>query len=81
MLEIIPDTEEGGYAARYPELPGCITCGETMENAISNAEDAKREWLISALEDGAEIFEPMDEETESSGQFKLRIPKIFRGCE
>ena len=55
MLEIIPDTEEGGYAARYPELPGCITCGETMENAISNAEDAKREWLISALEDGAEI--------------------------
>ena len=29
-LEIIPDTEESGYVASYPELPGCITCGETL---------------------------------------------------
>lgn len=30
-LEIIPDPDEGGYAARYPELPGCITVGSSME--------------------------------------------------
>ena len=29
-LEIIPDKEEG-YVASYPELPGCISCGSTME--------------------------------------------------
>lgn len=29
-LEIIPDTKEGGYAARYPQLNGCITCGDTI---------------------------------------------------
>ena len=60
-LEIIPDTEEGGYAARYPELPGCITCAETIERLIAYAEDAKRVWLEAALEDGIEIAEPLTE--------------------
>ena len=41
-LEIIPDTVEGGYAARYPDLPGCITCADSIEDVFSNAEDAKR---------------------------------------
>ena len=41
-LEIIPDTEESGFVASYPELPGCITCGETVANVVANAEDAKK---------------------------------------
>ena len=49
-LEIIPDKEEG-YVASYPELPGCISCGSTMEDAIRNAEDAKRASLEAALLD------------------------------
>jgi predicted RNase H-like HicB family nuclease len=73
-LELIPDTDEGGYVASYPELPGCLTCGETMEAAIANANDAKRAWLEAALADGVEIMEP-DSLDSYSGQFKLRIPK------
>ena len=73
-LEIIPDTEEGGYVAAFPELPGCLTCAETIEDLIENAMDAKRVWLESELEMGAEIPEP-DGIYEYSGQFKLRIPK------
>ena len=30
-LEIVPDIYEGGYVASYPELPGCLTCAETIE--------------------------------------------------
>lgn len=30
-MEIVEDKEEGGFVVSYPELPGCITCGETME--------------------------------------------------
>lgn len=41
-LEIVPDTEETGYVASYPELPGCFSCGETVLEAINNAEDAKK---------------------------------------
>lgn len=73
-LEIVPDTEESGFVASFPELPGCITCGETLESAILNAEDAKKEWLKAALEDEIEINEPENLEN-YSGQFKLRIPK------
>lgn len=42
----------------YPDLPGCITCGETVESAVANAVDAKKEWLKAALEEGVEIHEP-----------------------
>ena len=38
-MEIVEDKEEGGFVVSYPELPGCITCGETMESAITNAQD------------------------------------------
>ena len=75
-LEIVPDTEESGYVASYPELPGCITCGKTISETVSNAEDAKKEWILAALEEKIEIAEP--EYTESySGQFKLRLPKTL----
>ena len=58
-LELVPDTDEGGFVASYPELRGCLTSGETAE---------------AALEDGYEIPEPASNE-EYSGQFKLRLPK------
>ena len=73
-LEIIPDPDEGGFAAAYPELPGCVTSGETMEDVVRNAQDAKRAWLEAALEEGFAIREPESLE-DYSGQFKLRIPK------
>ncbi|SEA30372.1 HicB_like antitoxin of toxin-antitoxin system [Lachnospiraceae bacterium NK3A20] len=58
-LEIVPDSDEGGYVARYPDLPGCITVGNSIEDAVANAADAKREWLIAALESGTAINEPV----------------------
>ena len=73
-MEIIPDTVEGGFAVCFPELPGCLTCGDTLEEAVRNAADCKKEWLIAAMEEGISIPEPVSEE-EYSGQFKLRIPK------
>ena len=72
-LEIVPDAE-GGYVARYPELPGCITVGDTLEDTVNHVLDAKREWLLAALEDGIRINEPASADN-YSGQFKLRIPK------
>ena len=76
-MEFIPDTEEVGYAVRFPDLPGCLSYGDTVESAHANALDAKREWLAAALEDGISIPEPVKESDLSvySGQFKLRMPK------
>ena len=51
-LVLIPDTDESGFVAFYPELPGCITCGEDIFKAVANAVDAKKQWLSIAIEDG-----------------------------
>ena len=37
--------DEGGFVISYPDLPGCITCGETRQSAVVNALDAKKAWL------------------------------------
>ena len=73
-MEIVEDKDEGGYVVSYPDLPGCVTCGETIEAAIANAADAKKAWIEAALEEGIEIHEP-DNLEDYSGQFKLRIPR------
>ena len=73
-MEIVEDKDEGGFVVTYPDLPGCISCGETIESAVANAIDAKEVWLEVAIEEGIEINEP-DSLDDYSGQFKLRIPK------
>ena len=73
-MEIVKDLDEGGYVVSFPDLPGCLTVGETIEEAIKNAEDAKRAWLEAAIEEQIEISIPEKKE-KYSGQFKLWIPK------
>ena len=76
-MELIPDAEEGGFTVCFPDLPGCLTCSETMEDIIETAVDAKKAWLEAAIDEGLQIPEPSVDEDISkySGQFKLRIPK------
>ena len=73
-MEIVRDSDEGGFVASYPDLPGCITCGETEEEALKNILDAQKAWLEAALEENIEIPEP-DSLEAYSGQFKLRLPR------
>ncbi len=35
-----PDEAEGGYTVTVPALPGCVTQGETLDEAIAMAQDA-----------------------------------------
>lgn len=67
-----PDPE-GGYVVEYPELPGCLTQGETLEDAHAMAQDAKKTWLLDAISHGEAIPEPIDEDY--SGRILLRAPK------
>ena len=57
-MKIVEDPDEGGFVVSYPDLPGCLTCGETMEAAVANALDAKKAWLEAALEEGILVKEP-----------------------
>ena len=55
---LIPDPEEGGYTVTVPALPGCITEGDTLEEALANARDAIRLYLEDVIASG----EPVPEE-------------------
>ena len=70
-IEIIPDNEEGGYTLHCPELPGCITCAETVEQGVALINDAKRAWLIASLDEGLPIAEP-NTINDYNGQFEIR---------
>ena len=56
-MEIVEDKDEGGYVVSFPDLPGCIACGETIESAVANGADAKKAWWEAALEDGLKLSE------------------------
>ena len=48
----------GGFVAVAPELPGCMSDGETPEEALANGYDAIACWIEGALEMGRAIPEP-----------------------
>lgn len=47
--------EEHGYVVEFPDLPGCVTCGDDLADAIYMAIDAASGWVLTSLEDGEEI--------------------------
>ena len=48
---LIP-AEEGGYTVVAPALPGCISEGDTGEEALENIKDAIHGWLVVAKRNG-----------------------------
>ena len=55
-----PDSEEGGYTVTVPALPGCITQGETVDEAIAMAKDAIRLHIESLIAVGQPV--PQEDE-------------------
>lgn len=70
---LIPDIEDGGYVARVLEFPGCISEGDTPDEAIANVDEALRGIIASMLDRNDAIPEPLSEH-EYSGRLNLRIP-------
>lgn len=73
-MEVVEDPDEGGYVVSFPDLPGCFSSGKTIQKAVENAADAKKEWITAAVEDGYSIPDPVSLE-QYSGQYRLRMPR------
>ena len=52
---LYPDLEQGGYTVTVPALPGCVTEGETFEEAIAMAKEAIQLYIESLIADGEPI--------------------------
>ena len=59
-FEIRPLSQEegGGYLITFPDLPGCMSDGDTPDEALENGKDAFQCWVTAAEMDNAPIPEP-----------------------
>lgn len=58
IVEPIPTADGGGWLVTVPDLPGCMSDGETPEDAVRDARDAILEWIDAAHRLGRDIPTP-----------------------
>ena len=66
--------EEGrGYLVEYPDIPGCMSDGETIEEAIANGREALRDCIDVFRESGRKLAKPGVE----AAQWRQRLPRTL----
>jgi antitoxin HicB len=58
VIEPLTREDGGGFLASAPELPGCISDGDTPNEALANLKDAMEQWITEAKALGRVIPEP-----------------------
>jgi antitoxin HicB len=57
-IERLAESDDGGYLAIVPDLPGCMSDGETPEEALRNVQEAIASWIEAAREWKQDIPKP-----------------------
>ena len=57
-IAIEPGGEKAAYGVIVPDLPGCFSAGDTLDEAIVGAEEAAAAWIDAALDAGEAIPPP-----------------------
>jgi predicted RNase H-like HicB family nuclease len=60
QVVLIPDTEVGGYTVIVPSLPGCVSEGDTLEEALANIKEAIELHIEGMIAHGEEVPEEND---------------------
>lgn len=71
-LRPLAEEEGGGWLITFPDLPGCMSDGESPEEAIANGKDALAAWIQATRDAGREVPRPGEL---PSGKFVARIPR------
>ncbi len=71
VLTPAPPEEGGGYTVTVPALPGCVTEGDTLEEAIAMARDAIEGYIESLRKHGEPI--PEDEPSTESATVTIDL--------
>ena len=58
IVSPLTEADGGGFVATVPDLPGCMSDGDTPEEAIANVLDAIEAWLEAAHDAGREAPTP-----------------------
>jgi antitoxin HicB len=65
--------EGGGYLVEYPDIPGCMSDGDTIQEAIANGREALRDCLEVLRESGRKVPKPSIE----AAQWRQRLPRTL----
>jgi antitoxin HicB len=65
--------EGGGYLVEYPDIPGCMSDGESIEEAIANGREALRDCLTVLKESSRTIPKPGI----AAAQWRQRLPRTL----
>ena len=65
--------EGGGYLVEYPDIPGCMSDGETIDEAIANGREALRDCMDVFRESGRKIPKAIIE----AAQWRQRLPRTL----
>jgi predicted RNase H-like HicB family nuclease len=57
-IERLAESDGGGYLATVPDLPGCMSDGETPEEALKNVQEAIVSWTEAAKEWNQDVPKP-----------------------
>jgi antitoxin HicB len=57
-IDRLSEGDGGGYLATVPDLPGCMSDGETPEEALKNVQEAIASWIEAAKEWKQDIPKP-----------------------
>lgn len=57
-IAIEPGSENTAYGVVFPDLPGCFSAGDTLEEAYTNAKEAAELWLEEQIDEGESIPRP-----------------------
>ena len=52
------DGEAGAHGIAFPDLPGIVAMGETVDDALLNAEQALRDYVTETERDGVQVVDP-----------------------
>lgn len=78
IVSPLPAAQGGGFLITFPDLPGCMSDGETEAEAAVNGRDAFESWISARADAGKAIPEPAyrpDAAQTASGRFLTRLPK------
>jgi antitoxin HicB len=76
-VEPLAADEGGGYVITFPDLPGCMSDGNTVGEAIAQGREAFLAWMESIIADGKSIPEP--HRVVEPAKFLLRLPRTLHG--
>ena len=57
-IAIEPGDDKHAYGVVVPDLPGCFSAGDTLDEAMDNAREAIELWLETVIDDGGAVPEP-----------------------